>query len=152
MEHLEVCAYLSPKRVLCVEHAEKKELMDMMLELICTSDKVVDPEELKKAVWSREKDMSTGIGEGIAIPHARTKAAQDFVVAFALVKQGMEFEAIDNRPVDIVFMIVATEDQDKKYIKLLSRLMLRMKNTHLVDNLRGCGTAEELYNYLVESK
>lgn len=152
MEHLEVCSYLSPERVLCIESAEKKELLDKLLEVICRDEKVVDHEELKRAIWVREKEMSTGIGEGIAIPHARTKAAKGFVVAFALVKQGMDFEAIDRRPVDIVFMIVANEDQDKKYIKLLSRLMLRMKNTRLVENLRSCNTAEELYKHLVETK
>ncbi len=152
MENLEICSYLKPERVLYLESTDKKQLINTMLKYVCEDSAVIDPVELSKALWIRENSISTGIGDGIAIPHCRTKAVSDFVVAFALIKSGLDYDAIDKKPVDIVFMIVANENQDKKYIKLLSRLMLRMKNTELVQSLRQCRTSEEIFRHLIESK
>ena len=152
MENLEICSYLKPDRVLYLDSADKKQLINTMLKYVCEDSSVIDPVELSNAVWARENSFSTGIGEGIAIPHARTKAVVDFVVAFAFIKSGLDFDAIDKKPVDIVFLIVANENQVKKYIKLLSRLMLRMKNSKLVQNLRQCKTPQEIYQQLVETK
>ncbi len=152
MESLEICSYLRPERVLYLDSADKKQAMEQLLELLCRDDSILDPQKVRQAIWDREKSMSTGIGEGIAIPHARSKAVTDFVVAFALVKNGLDFEAIDGKPVKVIFMIVANDTQDKKYVRLLSRLMLRMKNTELIDQLLNCRDASELYRVLVESK
>lgn len=152
MESLEICSYLRPERVLYLKTADKEQVMELLLDLICRDEKIIDPQKIRHAIWEREKSMSTGIGEGIAIPHARSKAATDFVVAFALVKEGLDFEALDGKPVNVIFMIVANDTQDKKYVRLLSRLMLRMKNTELITNLLSCKDSSELYKILVESK
>jgi fructose-specific phosphotransferase system IIA component len=152
MESLEICSYLRPERVLYLKTADKEQAIELLLDLICRDEKIIDPQKIRHAIWEREKSMSTGIGEGIAIPHARSKAATDFVVAFALVKEGLDFEALDGKPVNVIFMIVANDTQDKKYVRLLSRLMLRMKNTELITNLLSCKDSSELYKVLVESK
>ena len=152
MESLEICSYLRPERVLYLKTADKEQAIELLLDLICRDEKIIDPQKIRHAIWEREKSMSTGIGEGIAIPHARSKAATDFVVAFALVKEGLNFEALDGKPVNVIFMIVANDTQDKKYVRLLSRLMLRMKNTELITNLLSCKDSSELYKVLVESK
>ena len=152
MESLEICSYLRPERVLYLKTADKEQAIELLLDLICRDEKIIDPQKIRHAIWEREKSMSTGIGEGIAIPHARSKAATDFVVAFALVQEGLDFEALDGKPVNVIFMIVANDTQDKKYVRLLSRLMLRMKNTELITNLLSCKDSSELYKVLVESK
>ncbi len=152
MESLEICSYLRPERVLYLKTADKEQAIELLLDLICRDEKIIDPQKIRHAIWEREKSMSTGIGEGIAIPHARSKAATDFVVAFALVREGLNFEALDGKPVNVIFMIVANDTQDKKYVRLLSRLMLRMKNTELITNLLSCKDSSELYKVLVESK
>lgn len=152
MESLEICSYLRPERVLYLKTADKEQVMELLVDLICRDEKIIDSRKIRHAIWEREKSMSTGIGEGIAIPHARSKAATDFVVAFALVKEGLNFEALDGKPVNVIFMIVANDTQDKKYVRLLSRLMLRMKNTELITNLLSCKDSSELYKVLVESK
>jgi mannitol/fructose-specific phosphotransferase system IIA component (Ntr-type) len=76
----------------------------------------------------------------------------DFVVAFARVRAGVEYESPDQKPVKLVFMIVANESQDKMYIKLLSRLMLRMRSSELVQNLLDAEGPAGLYQVLVETK
>ncbi|MCB5276394.1 MAG: PTS sugar transporter subunit IIA [Candidatus Cloacimonadaceae bacterium] len=149
---LEVCSYLSPERVLSLQEGEKQEVLELLADLIAEDPLVKDPIEMKKAIMAREKVMSTGIGNYVAIPHARCAGVDDFVVAFARIEVGMEFDSVDKKPVHLVFMIVANEHQDKKYIKLLSRLMLRMRKEQLIERLMQTNNAEDLYRILVESK
>lgn len=149
---LEISTCIKPERVISLETAEKKQVIDMLADLLARDPVVKDKELMKQAIWEREKQLSTGIGDGIAIPHARTKAVSDFAVAMARIEAGVEFDAVDKKPVHLVFMIVASDKQDKTYIQLLSRLMLRMKNTELVQKLLQAKGTEELYRILVETR
>jgi fructose-specific phosphotransferase system IIA component len=151
-EAIEVCSFLKPERVLVLKEGQKHQVLNELTDLIAQDPKIRDAEAMKKAIFDREKTMSTSIGDGVAIPHARTAAADDFVVAFAKIQNGVDFDAIDGKPVQLIFMIVANEHQDKKYIKVLSRLMLRMKKNQLIERLMACDNAEELFRVLVESK
>ncbi len=149
---LELSSYIKPERVISLHTADKQQVIDRLIELLALDPVVHDKELMKQAIWLREKQLSTGIGEGIAIPHARTKAVSDFAVALARIETGVEYNALDAKPVHLVFMIVASDTQDKTYIKLLSRLMLRMKNTELVQQLILAKDAEELFRILVETR
>jgi len=149
---LEVSSYIKPERVITLPKADKQQVIDRLIELLALDPVVLDKELMKQAIWAREKQLSTGIGEGIAIPHARTEAVSDFAVALARIESGVEFDAMDAKPVHLVFMIVASDKQDKTYIKLLSRLMLRMKNTELVRQLMLAKDTEELFRILVETR
>ncbi len=152
LDKLEVCDHINPNRVMDLPPMDKWKFLEQMAELIGQDSLVKDPVSVKKAIIAREKTMSTGIGEGIAIPHARVASVDDFVIAFARIREGMEFDAIDGKPVHMVFMIVANEKQDKKYIKLLSRLVLRMKSSSLTDQLMAAENSDDLYRILVETK
>ncbi|MCB5279125.1 MAG: PTS sugar transporter subunit IIA [Candidatus Cloacimonetes bacterium] len=151
-DNLEVCSYLTPERVLCLDSSSKQDILSKMADLIGQDPSVKDATTMKKAIFMREKTMSTGIGEGVAIPHARTTAVEDFVIAFAKINEGIEFDAVDGKPVYLIFMIVANNNQDKKYVKLLSRLMLRMRKHQLVEKLMQATNPKEIYEILVESK
>lgn len=152
MDKLEISSFITPERVLDLPSTDKQQLLEQLAELLAAAPAVKDPQAMKKAVFAREKTMSTGIGDGIAIPHARTAAVEDFVVAFARIKAGVEYESPDQKPVRLVFMIVANESQDKTYIKLLSRLMLRMRSCELNEDLLAAEGPAELYRVLVETK
>ncbi len=123
----------------------KKEALDTMLELICKNELITDCKKFKKSIHDREKLMSTGIGYGIAIPHARHSSVKDFVIAVGRSREGIEYESIDDNPVHLIFMIGASDKQDKDYIKLLSKLVLRLKNKDIYDNLLKADTAQEVY-------
>lgn len=152
LQTLEVSAYIKPERVITLKNADKRQVIERLIELLAQDPVVRDKEKMKQAIWDREKQLSTGIGEGIAIPHARTAAVSDFAVAVARIESGVEFNAMDAKPVHLIFMIVASDKQDKDYIKLLSRLMLRMKNTELVQQLLQANGTEDLYRILVETR
>ena len=96
--------------------------------------------------------MSTGIGYGIAIPHARHKTVTDFVMVMGRKKEGLEYESIDDKPVKLIIMIGASDNQDKDYIKLLSRLMLRLKNKDFVKNILNADNSKEIYSLIKETK
>ncbi|MCK9556850.1 MAG: PTS sugar transporter subunit IIA [Candidatus Cloacimonetes bacterium] len=151
-ESLEICSFLSRKRVLCIQTGKKQDVLEMLVDLVVQDPLVNDPVEVRKAIFAREKVMSTGIGNHVAIPHARCAGVEDFVIAFAKIEEGMDFDSVDQKPVYLVFMIVANEHQDKEYIKLLSRLMLRMRNEQLLERLKQSNDADELYRIMVESK
>ncbi|MDD2227853.1 MAG: PTS sugar transporter subunit IIA [Candidatus Cloacimonetes bacterium] len=152
LSNLEISHFISKDCVLDLPPMDKWQLLDKMAELIGRNPNVKDPDSVKKAIIKREITMSTGIGESVAIPHARIADVDDFVIAFARIREGIEFEAIDGKPVNLVFMIVANETQDKMYIKLLSKLMLRMKSSQLIEQLMAASNTQELYQILVDTK
>jgi len=94
-----------------------------------------DFEQFVGAVLSREAESSTGIGNGIAIPHARTDRVRDFVVAVGRSAEGVPFEAIDDRPVNLVIMMGIPTAQVKSYLQLLGHLSLLLKQRAFVDAL-----------------
>ncbi|PKN78160.1 MAG: hypothetical protein CVU48_09255 [Candidatus Cloacimonetes bacterium HGW-Cloacimonetes-1] len=148
----ELSQYMSRERILDIETISKDDLLNKMADLISSDAKVVDSIQMKRAIFEREKSMSTGIGNSIAIPHARTDSVTDFIVCFARIKDGVDYDALDQKPVNLVFMIVAPASEDKMYIKLLSRLVLRMKNDDFIQNLLDADTPERLFSLICDTK
>jgi len=130
----------------------KQDALNELLDVICKSPLITDCKTFRKAIFDREKLMSTGIGYGIAIPHARHKSVQSFVIALGRKKSGLPYASIDDKPVQLIFMIGASDKQDKDYIRLLSRLVLRLKNQEFVDNLLTAKSAAEIYELIVQTK
>ena len=149
---LNIVDYVAPERIICLKSSEKKEALKELIAVISTSDKVTDPKIFEKEVFKREKLMSTGIGYGIAIPHIRHKSVKDFVIAVGISKEGIKYQSIDDKPVHIIFMIGASEKQDKEYIKLLSRLVLRLKDKDFKEQLINASNPEEIYKIIKEHK
>jgi mannitol/fructose-specific phosphotransferase system IIA component (Ntr-type) len=89
---------------------------------------VVDKEAFRKAVFDREKLLSTGIGLGLAVPHAKVNGVKDIVMAVGRSKNGINYDAIDGKPVHLVVMIGAAEQQRSTYIKLLAELISLLKD------------------------
>ena len=76
----------------------KEEIIDAMIDLVASSPKVVDKEKVREAVFEREKIMSTGVGNGFAVPHGKTDAVSDIVAAFAVTAEPIDYESIDEKP------------------------------------------------------
>ncbi|MDO9576635.1 MAG: PTS sugar transporter subunit IIA [Candidatus Cloacimonadales bacterium] len=131
---------------------DKEAVLEELLDVICESPLITDCKRFRKEIFKREKLMSTGIGYEIAIPHARHKTVKDFVIALGRKKEGLEYASIDDKPVKLIFMIGASDKQDKDYIKLLSRLVLRLKNKEFVEKLLSAESPAEIYRNIVETK
>jgi fructose-specific phosphotransferase system IIA component len=100
----------------------KNEIIDAMIDLVASSPKVTDKEKVRKAIFEREEIMSTGVGNGFAIPHGKTEAVADIVAAFAVTAKPIDYQSLDEKPVRLVFLLVGKDNLVGPHIKLLSRI------------------------------
>jgi len=109
-----------------------------------------DGEAILAAVLDREANGSTGLGGGIAIPHARTTGVADVTCALGISREGVDFDAVDGRPCHLIFLIVAPPDESTRYLKALSAVALIGRDAALVDRLVSAATPEEALAVLAE--
>ncbi len=100
----------------------KDDIIDAMIDLVAASPKVLDKEKVRKAIFERERIMSTGVGNGFAIPHGKTDAVTDIVAAFAVTAEPIDYQSLDEKPVRLVFLLVGKDNLVGPHIKLLSRI------------------------------
>lgn len=148
---LQISDMTSSDLIIDIKSNNKKEALSELLEVISNSDKITNSKTFSKAIYAREKIMTTGIGYEVAIPHARHKSVKDFVIAIGRKKEGLNFESLDNKPVKLIFMIGASDKQDKDYVKVLSRIFLRLKNPDFMDKIIHAQNSEEIYNLIIKT-
>ena len=107
---------------LVIEGKRKPELIDELVRLLDKGGKVSDPRKLAAEVLEREKLTSTGIGSGIAIPHAMSSTVTETILAFGLKREGARFDSVDNQPVTLFFLLVGPEGSYAEHLRVLSRL------------------------------
>ncbi|KAA3613199.1 MAG: PTS sugar transporter subunit IIA [Calditrichaeota bacterium] len=118
-------------------------------ELIGLMDGQINDSELAfNAVLEREKIMTTGVGNGIAIPHCKHQSCPDFTVALGVAETEIDFASIDNKKVKLVFVLLGPENSPAIHIKLLSRISRLMSNEQIRDQLLSCATAEEAFQLI----
>jgi fructose-specific phosphotransferase system IIA component len=105
-----------------LQRFDKKEIITEMIDVLTASGKILDREKVLNAVLEREQMMSTGIGNSVAIPHGKSQGVQELVVALGITPQDVNFDALDGKPVRIVFMLVGPEKSSSVHIKMLSRI------------------------------
>jgi len=119
---------IPPERVVLLEARSKDDVLRELAAVIAKSEEVGDQERLLDAIYERERIMSTGIGLGIAIPHAKIPSVRDFVVALGRSEKGIEFNSLDGKPVHFVVMIAGPDNQQERYLQLLARITLKLKD------------------------
>jgi PTS system nitrogen regulatory IIA component len=140
-----------PEAVLASVKASGKKAMLAELASRAAAVFKVDERRLFDRLLERERLGSTGIGGGIAIPHARMPSLTKPVGLFARLGSPIDFDAIDERPVDIVFLLAAPEGAGADHLKALARVSRLLRDRGLVDKLRATENAEALYALLVDS-
>lgn len=121
----------------------KNEALDQMVELMVKSGKIADAESYRKQVYEREEESTTGIGEGIAIPHGKCDAVKKPGLAAMVVKEGVDFDSLDGEPVTLIFLIAAPNTKDNVHLDVLSKLSVLMMDEEFSDNLRHAESVEE---------
>jgi len=106
----------------------KEAVIEELVDLINLSNMVSDKDMLLKDIKDREELVTTGIGYGVAFPHAKTKSVKGIVIAFGRSNEGIDFEAIDHKPVNLFFIIAAPEDAIGAHLNVMSRLSYLMKS------------------------
>jgi len=115
-----------------------------MIEVLNKQGVINESEQAYSAVLEREKLMTTGVGNGIAIPHCKDKSCPNFAVALGIQPKGIKFESIDKKDVKIVFLLVGPENNPGMHIKLLSRISRLMSNEELRQNVLKCKDAQKI--------
>jgi mannitol/fructose-specific phosphotransferase system IIA component (Ntr-type) len=121
--------HLSPEHVLWLESEDKTAALARLLQTLSGSKFVTDPPGLRNAILSREVMMSTGVGYGVAIPHARIQSVSEFILALGISPAGISYGSlVDDQPVKLVCMIAGPDGRNAEYLKLLSVLMKFIKS------------------------
>lgn len=140
-----VSRYLDKQLIVFLHVDSQKEALLELVDILDKEKKLRDKEEFLNAVLDREKIVSTGVGLGLAIPHAKLDGYQDFFIAVGIqVKKGIEWKALDNAPVRLIFMIGGPGTKQTEYLKILSSLTLAIKNEERRKKLLKAKTAQEV--------
>ena len=140
--------HLHPKYVVEIQARSKDAILEEIVGAVSGSPDVKDLKALLSAVREREALLSTGIGLGIAIPHARIPGVSRFVVAVGRCAQGVEFGSIDGKPVTIVVLIAGPQDAQKPYLELLAQISKRLKLPEVRQRIVGGASADEVVQLL----
>ena len=132
--------------------ADKKAALDQMVELMDASGKLRDKETYRQGVYAREQEGSTGIGEGIAIPHCKSDAVIKPGLAAMVVKDGVEFESLDGQPAHLFFLIAAPNTEDNVHLDVLSRLSVLLMDEDFTNKLRQAASVSEFKQIIEEAE
>jgi fructose-specific phosphotransferase system IIA component len=122
----------------------KNDIIDAMVDLVAVSPKVLDKEKVRTAILEREHIMSTGVGNGFAIPHGKTDAVTDIVAAFAITDEPIDYDSLDEKPVRLVFLLVGKDNLVGPHIKLLSRISRLMNKEEFRKRLLTVASPKEI--------
>jgi len=122
----------------------KKGVLEELVAILSRDGKVKDAKVTVDVLMEREKLGSIGIGQGIAIPHAKTDQAQEVIAAFGLSRRGVQFDALDGDPVHIFFLLVAPPDAAALHLKALARISRLLKDKFFRQSLRETKTPTEI--------
>ena len=128
-------------------HSKDAALMELV-ETLRSAPEVSDRDRLLDAIRDREKIVSTGIGLGVAVPHAKIAEVSEFVVAYGRSRQGIDFGSIDDRPVHHVVLIVGPPDRQQRYLQFLATVTLKLKQAELRKALEEAPDAAALFQVL----
>lgn len=150
---MQISDFLSPETVAVdLVCEDKDELIDLMIDLLSSHEQVTDLDEVRRAVIERENMMSTGVGKGLALPHAKCDAVTDTVAALATLRDPVEYGSIDDEPVRIAFLLVGTPDAKSQHVKVLSRVSRLMNRESIRSNLLKSKTPAELLDIFREAE
>lgn len=131
-----------------VHVSTKEETIDQLVDLMYEAQKIDDKEVYKKGIWEREALSTTGIGEGIAIPHAQVSAVKKAGLAAMTIQNGVDYHSLDGQPVYLCFMIAAPEDGGDVHLQALAKLSVLLMNEEFRKSLINANSAEEFLHII----
>ena len=131
-----------------ISDVDKWTAIEDLVDLVVASGRSKDREGILSAILAREEQGSTGLEDGIAIPHARTDAVSEFVCAIGVSKEGIDFDSLDGKPCHLIFLIVGPTQESTKYLKALSAAAFIGKDESRVARLKSAGSPDEVIQIL----
>lgn len=119
---------IEPNQIQDLSRVDKKQCLRILCDRLSEDPRVLDGEAFYQAILRREEQISTGVGLGVAIPHVKIPQITDYLVAVGRIKDGVDFGALDNRPVHLVFLIGASDHQTKEFVRILAQVTHLLKH------------------------
>ena len=150
---LKISEYLKPEAIIMeIKAREKIAAINELVAHMVKNKLVGDGDMFIKALAKRENLESTGIGDGIAIPHARTNAVKDLTLAFARSPKGIDFSSVDGKPSHIIFLIASPENKKSEYILALAKLSRLLRKHPVRELLRNAKEPEEIMDIIKKNE
>jgi len=130
----------------------KNEVIEELVDKLMKSGKIKNKQEVLEAILEREKIMSTGIGNGIAIPHGMTDAVDEILAVFGRSAKGIDFEALDDKPAYLFFLLVTPKDMSGPHVKVLAKISRLLKHDYFREALLRADTAEKILEIIEEEE
>ncbi len=146
---MEIADILSPARILGdADHNSKKSALQSLAALIAGADQDITQAEVFESLLARERLGSTGLSYGVALPHGRRKAGEKTIAAFLRLRKGIDYDAPDKLPVDLLFALLVPEASTDEHLRLLSKLAARFDDAALRERLRAARSSTALFSLL----
>ena len=148
---MDIQAIVSLDRTECaVQCNSKKRILEIIADIAAKQNENIDQATVLNSLMARERMGSTGIGNGIAIPHARMNVSDKAIAVLLQCQDPIEFDAIDNRPVDLLFALLVPSEQCKEHLKTLSCMAERLNDKQTLKQLRNAQSDQELYDIMIQ--
>jgi len=148
---MKILDYLREEWVLAdIQGTDKPSVLQELSNVLVKPCQVASSEELLQVLLEREKLESTGIGEGVAIPHGRSKKLKTFFIAFGRSVRGVDFDSIDGKPSHVFFLVMAPENAAVNNLKLLGRIVTLLKDASFKRRLMEARSQKELFEFISE--
>ncbi|MFH0731535.1 MAG: PTS sugar transporter subunit IIA [Candidatus Omnitrophota bacterium] len=148
---MQIKDFLDPKAINIDLKADTKEhVIKELLDMLVESGAIKNKDKLFKILMNREALGSTGIGQGVGIPHGKTDAVTDIVGAFGISKAGVDFDSLDGEPTHIFFLLLAPEDTAGPHLKALAKISRLLKDKFFRDELVKAGSKKEILDIINE--
>lgn len=126
----------------------KKEALKELVDCVVKKESKIDSNELLRVLLEREELGSTGIGDGIAIPHGKIKKIENLIVAFGRSLEGVDFQSMDGKPTHIIFLLIAPENSAGIHLKALARISRLLKDSAFRRNIMEANTSQEIHEII----
>ena len=146
---MHISEILTSDRILCnVDLSSKKAVLETLSELIAGTGSGLTGQEVFNSLLSRERLGGTGLGNGIALPHGRLKNGLSTIAAFIKLKQGVDYDAVDHQPVDLIFALLVPEQSTEEHLQVLAQLAEMFNKPEFLARLRREESNEAIYSLL----
>ena len=148
---MKILDFLSTERIIPnMQSRDKKGVIDELAQAVANTTTAEDA-EIAKVLLEREQLGSTGIGDGIAIPHGRLSSIDSIIMGFGSSEQGIEYDAIDDKPVNIFFLLLTPENSTGGHLKVLAQISKLLKNKQFKTNLSNAKSTQEVLEIIKEA-
>ncbi len=149
----EITRLLSPDSIrVGLEGSTKTEILESLILTLEDNPAVLDLDRVREDVLAREGIMSTGVGQGLGLPHAKTSGVSETTAAFAVTAESIDYRAIDQQPVRLIFLLLGPETSRSQHIKILSRISRLMNREQIRESLLEAATPEEVLEIFSEGE